>query len=259
VSEGGFEPEAFDHLAGLEEGSFWFRARNELILWALDRYAGGARSMLEIGAGTGFVLTAIHTAYPEMRLVGTELFEEGLKHARRRLPDVELHQIDARELPYQAEFDVVGAFDVLEHIDDDRRVLREVYRALRVGGTALITVPQHPWMWSAADDYAHHVRRYRRRELRDKLAEAGLVVRRLTSFVSVLLPAMALSRLLQRGHSRPYDPVAEHEQAARLRAPLEAVLRAERALIAAGVSLPAGGSLLAVAQRTSSAARSAPR
>jgi SAM-dependent methyltransferase len=249
MSGGGFDPASFEHLAALEEGSFWFRGRNDIILWALGRYAPGARSMLELGCGTGFVLQGVHRAHPEMRLVGSELFEEGLVHARRRLPGVELVQTDARQMPYDAEFDVIGAFDVLEHIDDDRRVLGEVARALRPGGTLLVTVPQHPWMWSPADDYARHVRRYTRRELRGKLADAGLTVRRTTSFVSLLLPAMAASRLLQRGEEKTYDPVGEHERTARLRGPLEATLRGERALIRAGVSLPAGGSLLAVAQR----------
>jgi SAM-dependent methyltransferase len=248
TGEGGFDPESFGHLAALEEGSFWFRGRNDIILWALERYASGARSMLEIGCGTGYVLDGVHRAHPEMQLVGSELLEEGLVHARRRLPDVELVQMDARQMPYEAEFDVIGAFDVLEHIDDDTGVLAEVVRALRPGGILLVTVPQHPWMWSPADDYAHHVRRYTRRELRAKLAGAGLTLRRTTSFVSILLPAMAASRVLQRGAEKRYDPVGEHERAARLRRPLEATLRAERALIRRGVSLPAGGSLLAVAQ-----------
>jgi SAM-dependent methyltransferase len=248
---GGFDPGSFEHLAALEEGSFWFRGRNEIILWALDRYAPDAASMLELGCGTGFVLDGVHRARPQMRLVGSELFEEGLVHARRRLPDVELVQLDARQMPYRDEFDVIGAFDVLEHIDDDQGVLTGCVQALRPGGTLVISVPQHPWMWSPADDYAHHVRRYTRRELRRKLAAAGLDVLRMTSFVTILLPAMAVSRVLQRGDAEAYDPVGEHERAARLRRPLEATLRAERALIRRGISLPAGGSLLAIArQRT---------
>jgi SAM-dependent methyltransferase len=246
--KGGFDPESFEILAALEEGSFWFRGRNDILLWALDRYAPGAASMLEIGAGTGYVLEGVHRAHPGMRLVGSELFEEGLVHARRRLPDLELVQLDARQMPYEREFDVVGAFDVLEHVDDDRGVMAGARRALRPGGTFLITVPQHPWLWSPADDYAHHVRRYTRRELRDKLRAAGFEIARLTSFVSILLPAMLASRALQRGKAQDYDPRIEHEQAARLRRPLEATLRAEHALIRRGVSLPVGGSLLAVAR-----------
>jgi SAM-dependent methyltransferase len=249
-AKGGFEPEAFEHLARLEEGSFWFRARNELIVWALRLYAPQATSFLEIGCGTGFVLEAIGHARPELRLVGSDLFVEGLPHAQRRLPEAELMQMDARRIPYEAEFDALGAFDVLEHVDDDRGVLAEVRRALRPQGTLIITVPQHSWLWSAADDYAHHVRRYARRELVGKVQDAGFRMRHVTSFISLLLPAMAASRVMKRRADAGYDAVREHERAARLRRPFEAVLDAERALIRRGVSLPAGGSLIAVAERT---------
>lgn len=247
--DGGFEPEAFESLARLEESSFWFRARNDLILWALRTYAPQARSFLEIGCGTGFVLRAIGKALPDLQLTGSELFTAGLEHAARRVPSAELLQMDARRIPFEEQFDAIGAFDVLEHVDDDREALAECRRALRPGGALFVTVPQHPWMWSSADDYAHHVRRYTRRELVAKLNGAGLEPLRITSFVTLLLPLMALSRIAERRSRRPYDPVAEHERSAGVRRPLEATMRMETALIRRGVSLPAGGSLLAVAVR----------
>ena len=247
--EGGFDPEAFESLARLEEGSFWFQARNELIVWALRTYAPRASSFLEVGCGTGFVLRAIGRARPELRLTGSELFAEGLEHAARRVPEAELVQMDARRMPFEEDFDAVGAFDVLEHVDDDREALAGCRRALRPGGVLFVTVPQHPWMWSSADEYAHHVRRYTRRELAAKLRGAGLEPVRITSFVTLLLPPMALSRLAERRARRPYDPVAEHERSSKLRRPLEATMRMESALIRRGISLPAGGSLLAVAVR----------
>jgi SAM-dependent methyltransferase len=247
--EGGFEAEAFARLVRLEEGSFWFQSRNALILWALETYAPGARSFLEIGCGTGFVLAAIAGAHPELRLTGSELFSAGLRHTAQRLPDAELVQMDARRIPYEDEFDAIGAFDVLEHVDDDERVLAECHRALRPDGRLLVTVPQHPRLWSGADDYAHHVRRYTRRELVAKFDRAGLEPLRVTSFVSVLLPLMAASRVLERRSRGSYDPAAEHERSARLRRPLAAAMLAEAALIRRGLSFPAGGSLLAVAMR----------
>jgi SAM-dependent methyltransferase len=248
-AEGGFEAEAFERLARLEEGSFWFHARNRLIMWALDTYAPRARSFLEIGCGTGFVLAAVARARPDIRLTGSELFTAGLRHAVERVPSAELVQMDARQIPYEDEFDAIGGFDVLEHVDDDSRVLSECHRALRPGGTLLLTVPQHPRLWSAADDYAHHLRRYTRPRLVASLNRAGLETVRITSFVSALLPLMAASRVIERRSSRSYDPAAEHQRSAHLRRPLAAVMRAEAALIRRGVSFPAGGSLLAVAVR----------
>jgi SAM-dependent methyltransferase len=246
---GGFEAEAFARLARLEEGSFWFQARNALILWALDTYAPRARSFLEIGCGTGFVLAGVGRARPDIRLTGSELFTAGLRYAAERVPDADLVQMDARRIPYEDEFDAIGGFDVLEHVDDDEGVLAECHRALRPGGTLLVTVPQHPQLWSAADDYAHHVRRYPRGELVAKLNRTGLEPMRVTSFVSLLLPLMAVSRLVERRSGGSYNPAAEHARSARLSWPLAAVMRAEAALIRRGVSFPAGGSLLAVAVR----------
>ena len=247
--KGGFDAEAFAGLAALEEGSFWFQARNDLIVWALDKYAPRARSFLEVGCGTGFVLAAVAGARPGMRLVGSELFTAGLRYAVPRVPGAELLQMDARRIPYEEEFDAIGAFDVLEHVEADSEALAESRRALRPGGVLLMTVPQHPRLWSAADDYAHHVRRYTRRELVAKLRGAGLQPVRVTSFVTFLLPPMALSRWIERRSRDTYNPMVEHRRGAAFRRPSAAVMRAEGAIIRRGVSLPAGGSLLAVAIR----------
>src|SRR5262249_5100894 len=150
----------FDELASLEAASFWFRARNELILWALRTYAPETRRFLEIGCGTGFVLGAVRAAHPDAELVGTEIFGRGLTFAAGRVPGAELVQPEAGAIPFRGDFAAIGAFDALEHIDDDRRVIGEVVRALRPGGRFLVTVPQHPALWSSQDDAARHVRRY---------------------------------------------------------------------------------------------------
>jgi SAM-dependent methyltransferase len=246
----GFDPAAFAHLAELEQGSFWFRARNRLIAWAVSRYFPAARSLLEVGCGTGFVLAGLRRALPQLQLVGGELHLQGLEHAAARLPGVDLLHLDARRLPFAEEFDVVGAFDVLEHIDDDRGALAEMRAAVRPGGGLVVTVPQHPWLWSAVDDYGEHQRRYRRAELAAKVAAAGFELRRLTSFVTALLPAMAAVRLWGRLRPTPPDPAAELATPRSLNRALERVMDLERAAIARGVDLPAGGSLLAVAVRT---------
>jgi len=249
----GFDPAHFAELARLEAGNFWFRGRNSLIAWALARYFPRARSMLEVGCGTGFVLAGVAESRPALRLTGSEVATEGLAFAAQRVPAAELVQMDARHIPFREEFDVAGAFDVIEHIEDDAAVLQELRAALAAGGGLMLTVPQHPALWSRYDAHAGHVRRYRRSELRAKVAAAGLEVVRMTSFVSLLLPLMFLSRLAQRAPDARYDPLAELRIAPWLNRGLDAVLAAERALIRAGVSFPAGGSLLLVARKPHSA------
>lgn len=245
----GFDPALFTELARLESHNFWFRARNRLIAWALRRFFGGARSLLEIGCGTGYVLSGIAAALPHLRLAGSEADAGGLDFAANRVPDAELMQMDARRIPFEAEFDVVGAFDVIEHIEDDRAVLREMHRAATPGGGILLTVPQHPFLWSRYDVRVRHVRRYRARELREKVLEAGFEIVKMTSFVSLLLPPMMLSRLAQRAPGRDYDPLAELRLAGWINALFEAALGIERGVIRAGMNFPAGGSLLLIANK----------
>ena len=121
----GFDPHAFVQLAELEDRSWWFRSRNRLIEQTVRRFYPQASSVLEIGCGTGYTLGALCSALPGAQLTGTELFEEGLAVSRQRWPNIRLMQADARALPFGTEFDLVGAFDVLEHIDDDATALLE--------------------------------------------------------------------------------------------------------------------------------------
>jgi SAM-dependent methyltransferase len=245
---GGYDANFFDRLAGVEDMSFWFRARNHLIVQLASEITNPGDQLLEVGCGTGYVLRAL---VRECGLIatGSELFAEGLEHARRRVPEAHFAQLDAREMPYEQSFDIVGAFDVLEHIDDDVEVLRGLRRALRPGGFLLLTVPQHPWLWSAADTQACHVRRYRRAELVERVRQAGCIPVRITSFVTSLLPLMALSRWRERSSRREYDPVADLVPPEPANWLFERILGLERLLIKRGADLPMGGSLVIVARR----------
>ena len=97
-----------------------------------------------------------------------------LRLAAIRPSGIELVQADARQRPYDLEFDVVGAFDVLEHIAEDLDALRQLVRAVKPGGGVLLTVPQHPALWSPIDEYSHHQRRYTRQGLIELLRLGGL-------------------------------------------------------------------------------------
>jgi SAM-dependent methyltransferase len=249
VEEDGFEASFFDELAAVEEGSFWFRSRNRLVVWALRRFFPDARSFLEIGCGNGYVLHGVGAALPTLSLTGAELFVEGLHVARARMPDVPLLQFDARRIPFDADFDVIGAFDVLEHIEEDELVLEQLRQAVRPGGGLLVTVPQHPWLWSRADDYAHHKRRYTRDELIGKVERAGFDVVHTTSFIVALLPVLVASRLWQRRTNPNYDPAADLQLGTLADRILELATSAELALTKRCWRWPFGGSILLVGRR----------
>lgn len=247
----GFRQEFHQQFASCEAKCFWFSDRNRLLVLLLRRYFPGAKEFLEVGCGTGFVLDALRAAFAGLHLVGGEIFVSGLRLARARLPQIELLQMDGRRIPYTEEFDVIGIFDVLEHIDQDLSVLAQIRQALKPGGGLLLTVPQHRWLWSRHDEANFHKRRYTRRELRTKLERAGFRVRWMTSFVSLLLPLMVVARCLPvLGKSA--DGAQElqlPELPVSLNNLLAGICQVERNLISRGLSLPLGGSLLAVAER----------
>jgi SAM-dependent methyltransferase len=243
----GYDASLFEKLAALEPTSFWFRARNRVILWAIDRWFPDSRTFLEVGCGTGYVLSAIVDSRPDLEAVGADVFPEGLREARRRLKGVPLAQMDARSLGIENAFDVVGAFDVLEHIDRDEDALRAMFTALRPGGGLVVTVPQHPWLWSRADEFAGHERRYTRRKLTQRALAAGFELLWTTSFMTFLLPLIAASRLLTK--RRPYSLDREFGLPRRVDRLFDRALELERAAMSRGVSFPLGGSLLLVARR----------
>ena len=252
VAEGDGTDAAYElaALADAERRHFWFRARAQLIAWAINRYFPDANNLLDVGCGTGSVLAELHAASPHLTLTGTEILVSALRYARGRVPDIELLQLDAHQLPFDRHFDVVCAFDVLEHFDDDEPVLHEMAKSAREGGGLVLTVPQHPWLWSRADEFARHRRRYRRRDLIDRVQRAGFSIRRVTSFVTLLLPALLWSRVRERSRDEPFDPVAEFRIGPVTNAAATVLSDFEQLCIRAGISWPAGGTLLLVGVRS---------
>jgi SAM-dependent methyltransferase len=245
----GFRSEYFPQLATLESGHFWFESRNRLIVWSLQRYFSHLCNFMEIGCGTGFVLSAIADTFPDARLTGSELFSAALPFAAERLPTGDFVQMDARALPYFEHFDVIGAFDVLEHIPEDEQALKAIHRALKPNGGLLVTVPQHRWLWSVQDELGSHVRRYTAAELRLKVAAAGFTTVYDTSFVSLLLPMMWLSRRRERGVLAKDDPLFELRIGRGANRLLSTIMAFEWHLIRFGIRFPFGGSFLLVARR----------
>ena len=147
-------------------------------------------------------------------------------------------------------FDVIGAFDVLEHIAEDDVVLQQMFQAVKPGGGLILTVPQHRFLWSIVDEYSFHKRRYGKTELINKVEYAGFQVMYSTSFVSFLLPLMLLSRMKRHVSTEKFDPLAELRIGRAANRVLEKILAVERRCIKLGVSLPAGGSLLVIAKRS---------
>lgn len=244
-----YAPEMYNEIAQTEANNFWFTGRNKLLQFILNHYFPTARSFLEIGCGTGFVLRGFAKMRKEMCLSGAEINIAGIRLAQARVPRAEFIQMDAYHMPFEEEFDVVGAFDVLEHIDEDGRALQEIFRSVRPGGGMILTVPQHQWLWSVTDEIACHRRRYSRRDLKTKVEAAGFRVCRISSFVTFLLPLMFLSRIRFRMTPKSRNQkevIKELNLSPILNAVFDKVCDWERTVLQSGVSLPAGGSLICV-------------
>ncbi|WP_237908230.1 class I SAM-dependent methyltransferase [Azospirillum brasilense] len=248
----GIDPSAFAALKEVEQRHFWFRTRNRLLTGLINRHFPQARSYLEVGCGNGAVLAEVARLRRWTRLVGSELHPSGLINARERLePGAEFMQMDARRIPLRSAFELVGAFDVIEHIEEDEAVLTELGAALVPGGGLLLTVPQHPFLWSETDAAAHHVRRYRRGELDAKVRKAGFEILQSTSFLSLLLPLLMTSRLASgRRSSQRAAHTAEFAIAPALNRILGAVTDLEVGLTLRGACWPVGGSRVVIARKT---------
>lgn len=229
--------EAYAEMAALEERHWWFRGRRAVIAALLERSGViGPVRLLDAGCGTGGNLRAFgHLGTAS----GIDDSPEAVAvcHARG-FPQVVQGTLD--RLPYaDAAFDLVLATDVLEHVDDDVAALRELRRVVAPSGVLVVTVPAHPWLWSAHDEALHHRRRYRRRELLDRTAQAGWRAEVVTGFNTLLLPAVAAARLARRGRDG-----TDHDATPPALDPLLVLpLRLEARLIARGAHLPTGVSL----------------
>jgi SAM-dependent methyltransferase len=253
----GIDPAAFSFLAEAEREHFWFVPRRRLIVALLSRFAPQAKSFAEIGAGTGNVIGEIMASRSWRRLLATEIHPSGLSIAAERLgPMVETLQLDARTITFAEAFDAIGAFDVLEHIEEDEAAISQIHRALTPSGVFIATVPQHPFLWSAADDVAHHQRRYRRGELETKLRHHGFEILFSSSYNAILLPLMTASHLQRRGHNTSKADAPDLTSIRRefnvsplVNVILKTLLAAETFLTARGMRWPAGGSRVVVARR----------
>ena len=132
-------------------------------------------------------------------VVGVDCSSQALDSVERPSP-FSLVQADSEQLPFGKDaFQLVLMLDILEHIDDHQRILREAYATVRDNGYLLISVPAYRFLWGVQDILSHHKRRYTGGEVRELVQESGFSIRRLTYFNTLLFPIIASVRLLRRG------------------------------------------------------------
>ncbi len=176
-------------LAELEDTHWWYRERRHLLAKALSGVQPG--DALDVGAAGGGNTRVLRDL--GWRPVALEYGIEGAEVAHER--GLQTLRADATRIPLaDGSLDLVVAFDILEHIEDDELAVREVRRLLRPDGTYLIAVPADPRLWSAHDVAVDHVRRYTRETLSSVLHRGGFDVAEMTSWNVLLRPLVALRR-----------------------------------------------------------------
>lgn len=208
-------------LAQLEGTHWWYAERRHLLAGMVRGLPPG--TVVDVGAAGGGNTAVLRDL--GWRAAPLEFGADGAEVARERgLPSL---RADACALPLaDASVDAVVAFDVLEHIPDDRTAVAEVHRVLRPGGSFLVAVPVDMRLWSAHDEAVGHVRRYERSDLLELLTDGGFTITQARSWNVLLRPVVALRRRSSRG-----------SDLARLPQPVNAVLRA---VVAAERYLPVG-------------------
>jgi len=233
----------YQQMAELDDRHWWYRARRKILAELIRREVrlpADAR-ILEIGCGTGHNLQMLagfgHVDGLELDEEAAALSEKRLGRKVMRSPLPELDQVPDN-------YDLIGAFDVIEHIDDDRAALAAIATKLKPAGKFMMTVPAHPWMWTAHDVANHHKRRYSKRALRSLIENSPMKLERLGYFNSLLFPVAVAERAASKLRGKDDGDVSLPP--APLNRALEAVFASERYLVGR-LPLPPGLSLFAVA------------
>jgi SAM-dependent methyltransferase len=235
----------YQQMAELDDRHWWYCARRQVLAELIRREARppANAAILEIGCGTGHNLAML----AEFGHVdGLELDDEARALSEKRLG----RKVMSAPLPELAgvpegHYDLIGAFDVVEHIDDDAAALASIATKLKPGGKFVIAVPAHQWMWSAHDVVNHHKRRYSKRALRRLIESSPMKLNMIGYFNSLLFPLAIAERAASKIRGKENADVKL--PASPLNAALEAVFAAERYLVGR-LPLPPGLSLFAVAE-----------
>jgi SAM-dependent methyltransferase len=243
------ERAVYQRLDALERDHWWFAARRDIIAEMINRFAPRKpqRTLLEAGCGTGGNLNML-ARFGDLQAF--ELDAEARDIAKSKLPiDVQPGMLP-NGIPFSpGQFDVVGAFDVLEHVEHDVASMAKLGEQLSPEGKLFITVPANPWLWSKHDETHHHFRRYTKATLTEALSMAGLEPVRVGYFNTLLFPLIVALRLLRKALRLAETPDDEMPSPVQ-NSILKTIFGLERFLVGK-VPMPFGVSLYAVARKRS--------
>jgi 2-polyprenyl-3-methyl-5-hydroxy-6-metoxy-1,4-benzoquinol methylase len=232
----------------LEDQHWWFAGRRQVVAAFLETRLGASRGLkiLDVGCGTGGMLPMLARWG---QVSAFDPVDEAVQAAMARAPAgarVWKGEIpDA--VPADHSFDLVTAFDVLEHLDDPVGAVARIKAALAPRGLFVATVPAYQFLWSHHDEVNQHRRRYTVQMLAEHLEAGGLRVDKATHFNSALFPPIAAVRLLQKVLPSKAGKASDTQDTPPLvNGVLKQLFAAER-LIVGRAPMPFGVSIIAAA------------
>lgn len=232
-----------DKEQGVSQDGFWFRGKRSLISGMLRKHLNGTGkpAIVNIGAGTGDDLDVIA---PFGNVYASDVDEESVA----MIPDnfcYEKRVADACALPYDdAFFDAAVAFDVLEHIENDKKAVSELFRVLKPGGVFIFSVPAGSDIFSGHDRALGHFRRYDKEDVVTLFS--GWKKEVLNYWNSLLYPLAAAKRKSKKSME---DKIQDQTVSAPIGHMLSVILKMEARLLVAGVQLPKGLSIVGVMRK----------
>jgi SAM-dependent methyltransferase len=239
-----------DRCFAIEDNSFWFRHRNNAIIAAVKNFPPDG-FILDVGGANGYVTLGLRKSGFDAVILEPSI--TGLRNARKRglYPIICSTVADAgfknNTIP------AVGLFDVLEHIEDETVLLKELRRILFPDGRLYLTVPAYQTLWAAEDEYAGYFRRYSMGRIKKLLKNNKFRVDYVTHLFSYLPIPLFFARTLptKLGLAKPStDETFRRENVVKLKITnviLSLYHRLELLMIKQKIPIPVGGNLLVVA------------
>lgn len=235
------DPEYARSYRDLYERHWWWRARESAVLELLEDLVpgGGFGKILDVGCGDGLLFPQLGSfGEPE----GVEPDASIVSDVGRRSGRIHTRPFDDTFKP-EHDFGLIVMLDVLEHLQDPVAALAHAKSLLAADGRLLVTVPAFTILWTAHDDYNHHLRRYRRRSLESEVHGAGLETELVKYFFHWMFPVklgVAFTERFRRSRPQPARVPGRT-----LNGFLFNLCRVEQRLTQ-GIRLPFGSSLMAV-------------
>jgi 2-polyprenyl-3-methyl-5-hydroxy-6-metoxy-1,4-benzoquinol methylase len=189
------EAQSIQEYERLERYYWWFVGRRRIIESVLRKYIGGKLRILDWGCGPG-------GNFPFLKkygdVLGVDASDEALSACRKKGITTIAKAQDISEFASNEKFDLITNFDVLEHIGEDEKFLRDIRELLNPRGYVLVTVPAYQFLWTGLDEVLGHKRRYTKKEITQKFRQSGYDVVMSSYFIFFLSPAFILFRMVEK-------------------------------------------------------------